>query len=157
MSSTEPNVRPPLISIAHPPSNPKLPLSNMATWQSHLNRILPPLSSIIGLLAVGGGIQSLLDPLAFSTTLGVPLSTTSTTSDALPLISFIGARNLSSGITLLALLCTGQRKAVGTCGIVTAMLDAWICAKYGGTEGKAVGHAVMGIAFGAVGAGMFWL
>jgi len=130
----------------------------MATWHSHLNRILPPLSSIIGLLAVGGGIQSLLDPLAFSTTLGVPLSTTSNTSEALPFISFIGARNLSSGITVLALLYTGQRKAVGTlfmCGIVTAMLDAWICAKYGGTEGKAVGHAVMGMAFGAVGAGIF--
>ncbi|KAE9371760.1 hypothetical protein N431DRAFT_545911 [Stipitochalara longipes BDJ] len=136
-------------------------LNTISTWNSYLNRILPPLSSIIGLLAIGGGIQSLLNPLAFSSTLGIPLSTTSSsTSESIPFISLIGARNLSSGLTVLPLLYVEQRKAVGIlfmCGVVTAVLDAWICAKYGGSEGKAVGHAVMGLAFGAVGAGMVWL
>jgi hypothetical protein len=84
----------------------------MSTYQYHLNRILSPLSSVIGLLALGGGIQSLLSPQAFGTTLGIPIL--SSTSPALPFVSFVGARNLGSGITVLALPYTGQRKAVGT-------------------------------------------
>lgn len=129
----------------------------MATWQFQLNRILPPLSSMIGLLAVGGGIRSILDPQAFSENLGIPISTS--TSPALPFVSFVGARNLSSGLTVLTLLYTGQRKAVGTlfmCGVVTALFDARICTQNGAAQGKAVGNAVMGVGFGLVGVGMYW-
>jgi hypothetical protein len=60
---------------------------------------------------------------------------------------------------MLGLIATGQRKAVGTvliCGVLVAMVDAWICAKFGATEGKAAGHAVMGIVTGILGGGMYW-
>ena len=58
------------------------------------------------------------------------------------------------------MLYLGQRKAVGVslmCGVVTCMTDAWICKRYGATEGKAVGHAVMGVIVGLLGAGMWWV
>ena len=107
-------------------------------------------------MALSGGIYSLVNPQAFSDTLGIPVSTP--TSPALPFVSFTGARNLSSGLTVLALLYTGQRKAVGTllmCGVAASMTDAWICFRHA-AEGKAVGHAVMGVAIGVLGAGMYW-
>ena len=71
----------------------------------------------------------------------------------------MGARNLGTGITVLTLLYTGRRKAVGLgfmCGVSTAMLDAWICYQQNGTEGKALGHAFMGVLAGLLGAGMYW-
>lgn len=122
-----------------------------------LQQILTPVSSLVGVLALGGGVYSLVDPTSFASTLGIHI--TSPSSPALPFVSFAGARNLGSGITMLALLYTGQRKAAGTllmCGVATAMADAWICVKYGATEGKAVGHAVMGIVIGLVGGGLNW-
>jgi len=112
----------------------------------------------MGILALSGGIYSLLDPQAFSETLGI--SITSSISPAIPFVSFVGARNLGSGLTVLTLLYTGQRKAVGTifmCGVAVALTDAWICWQYNKAEGKAVGHAVMGVAAGLLGAGMYWI
>ena len=112
---------------------------------------------MMGILALGGGIYSIVNPQAFSATLGIPISTP--TSPALPFVSFAGARNIGSGLTVLALLYTGQRKAVGTllmCGVVTTMTDAWICSRYDAAEGKALGHAIMGVAVGLLGAGMWW-
>jgi hypothetical protein len=103
----------------------------MSGYNFRLQRILTPVSSLVGVLAVGGGVYSLVDPISFADTLGIPI--TSPSSPALPFVSFAGARNFGSGITMLALLYTGQRKAVGTllmCGVAVAMMDAWICFKY---------------------------
>ena len=53
----------------------------------------------------------------------------------------------------------GQKKAVGIsfmCGVVTCMTDAWICSRYDGVEGKAMGHAFMGVVAGLLGVGMWW-
>ncbi len=111
----------------------------------------------MGILALSGGIYGLLNPLAFSSTLGIPISTSS--SPSLPLVSFVAARNLGSGVTVLTLLYLGQRKVVGTlfkCGVVTALADAWICFQFDGMQGKAVGHAVMGVLVGLLGVGMYW-
>jgi len=83
---------------------------------------------------------------------------TSPTSPALPFICFTAARNLGSGITLLALLVTGQKKVVGLvliCGVVTVILDAWVCERYGGIQAKAWGHAGMGVFVELLGAGMW--
>jgi hypothetical protein len=60
---------------------------------------------------------------------------------------------------MLALIATGQRKAVGTvlmCGVLVAMADAWICSKFGASGGEAAGHASMGIVAGILGGGMYW-
>ncbi|CAF9939358.1 hypothetical protein IMSHALPRED_001311 [Imshaugia aleurites] len=129
----------------------------MSTSPYQLQRILPPLSSMIGILGLSGGIYSIVNPQAFGATLGIPISTP--TSPALPFASFAGARQISSGLTILTLLYTGQRKAVGTlliCGVAAIMTDAWICFQHDGVEGKAVGHALMGVAVGLLGAGMCW-
>ena len=102
------------------------------------------------------GVYSIVDPQAGSEALGVPVTTS--TSPALPIVSFVGARNLGSGITTLTLLYLGQRKALGVafmCGVTVAFTDAWICYRYNAAEGKAVGHAVMGAAVGLLGAGMY--
>jgi hypothetical protein len=112
----------------------------------------------MGILAISTGIYSIADPQAASQTLGIPV--TSSISPAIPFVSFAGARNLGSGVTTLMLLYLGQRKALGTafmCGVTVALTDAWICFKYNATEGKAVGHAVMGVATGLLGAGMYWI
>ena len=111
----------------------------------------------MGVLAVRGGIYGIINPIAFASTVGIPI--TSPQSPALPFVSFTAARNLGSGVTMLALIATGQRKVVGkvlTCGVVVAMVDACICVKFGATEGKAAGHAVMGTVAGILGGGMYW-
>ncbi|KAL8722004.1 MAG: hypothetical protein Q9225_001440 [Loekoesia sp. 1 TL-2023] len=127
----------------------------MSLADARLQPILTGLSSLICLLGLGGGIQSLVSPESFAEqTMGLP-----TNSAALPFISFAGARNLSSGLTMLTLLYTGQRKAVGTllmCGVVAGMTDAWISAKYNAAKGKAVGHAVMASVLGALGGALYW-
>ena len=72
----------------------------------------------------------------------------------------MAARNLGSGITTLTLLVTGQTKAVGVlfmCGVAAPISDSWICVKYGAIEGKAAGHAIMGLIAGALGGGMYWM
>jgi hypothetical protein len=111
----------------------------------------------MGVFAVSGGVYGITNPIAFASTFGIPI--TSPQSPALPFVSFTAARNLVSGFIMLALIATGQRKVVGTvlmCGVVVAMADAWICAKFGTTEGKAAGHAVMGSVTGILGGGMYW-
>ena len=57
-------------------------------------RALLPLSSLIGLVGLWGGIYGLTNPLAFSSTLGVPLASTNADAAALPFVSFVAARNL---------------------------------------------------------------
>jgi hypothetical protein len=92
----------------------------------------------------------------FSETLGIPV--TSADSPALPFVSIAAARNLGSDITILTLLYIGQQKVVGTfmmCGVTVAMTDAWICTKFGATEGKAAAHAIMGIFAGMLGWGIY--
>jgi hypothetical protein len=114
-------------------------------------------SSLMGIPAVSGGIYGITNPVAFASTLGIPI--TSPNSSAHPFVSFAAARNLGSGVTMLALIATGQRKAVGTvlmCGVVVAMADAWICSKFGASEGKAAGHAIMGIVAGILGGAIYW-
>lgn len=112
----------------------------------------------MGILALGGGALSLSNPTAGASALGIPISSSS---PALSFVGFVGARNIGSGVTILALLATGQKKAVGVClmcGTLVAMLDSWICSKSGAAaEGKALGHAVMGLLAGGLGAGLWWL
>jgi hypothetical protein len=111
----------------------------------------------MGVLAVSGGLYGITNPVAIASTLGIPI--TSPNSPSLPFVSFSAARNLGSGLTVLVLIATGQRKAVGTvliCGVVVAMADAWICAKFGASEGKAAGHAGMGVVAGVLGGGIYW-
>jgi hypothetical protein len=129
----------------------------MDTSKPHVQLALTIASSLMGVLAISGGLYGITNPVAFASTLGIPI--TSPNSPALPFVSFAAARNLGSGVTMLGLIATGQRKAVGTvliCSVVVAMADAWICAKFGATEGKAAGHAVMGIVTGILGGGMYW-
>ena len=131
--------------------------TNLSTYL-HPQTILPPLTTLMALLGISTGIYGLTSPLSYSTALGI--SITDPSSPALPFISFIGARNLASGIGGLALLSTGHRRAAGLtmmCGVVTCWADAWVCAQYGPEEGKAVGHAVMGVLAGALGAGVVGL
>jgi hypothetical protein len=42
------------------------------------------------------------------------------------------------------------------CGVVTSLLDAWICAREDEVEGKAVGHSVMGVIVVVVDVAMVW-
>ena len=129
--------------------------SNLSTYLTP-QTILPPLTSLMALLSLSGGFYGLSNPLAFSSTLGITV--TDASSPALPFVSFIGARNLASGIANLVLLSTGHYRAVGIgmmCGVVTCWADAWVCSQYGAEEGKAVGHAVMGVLAGALGAGLW--
>ena len=129
----------------------------MSITNYRLNQVLPPISSLVAALGVGGGVYGLIDPQAFSGSLGIPV--TSSVSPAIPFVSFIAARNLGTGIGTLALLYNGQRKVVGMlfmCGTVVAFADAWICAKYGATEGKALAHGIMGTVIALLGAGMYW-
>ena len=129
----------------------------MTTIQPSLARYLLPAASLFGVLALGGGVYGLANPAAWSETLGIPV--TSTSSPAIPFLSFIAARNLASGITLLTYGALGQRKAAGIhlmVGMSASLADAWICNQYGGVEGKAVGHAVMGVLVGTLGAGLSW-
>lgn len=128
----------------------------MSSYSTHLHRILPPLTSVIGILALGHGIYGLINPQEVGTGLGISLSTSS--SSAFSLVMFIGARNISTGLTLLALLYTGQKKAAGTllmCLVSTAAIDAWICFQVDKLEGKALGHAAMGVILGSLGMGMY--
>ncbi len=120
-------------------------------------QVLTALPSLMGVLALGGGVYGLANPMAFSETLGIPI--TSPTSPALPFVAFAAARNLGSGMTILALTATAQRQAVSTlliCGFPTAVADAWICAKFGATEGKATAHAIMGAVIGILGCALRW-
>jgi hypothetical protein len=112
----------------------------------------------MGVLALSGGIYGITNPINFASTLGIPI--TSPDSPALPFVSFAAARNLGSGVTMLALIATGQRKAVGIvlmCGVMVAMADAWICSRFGASEGKAAGHTSMGIVAGMLGGGIYWV
>ncbi|KAL9599689.1 MAG: hypothetical protein Q9219_003677 [cf. Caloplaca sp. 3 TL-2023] len=115
----------------------------MALSDVRVQQVLTGLSSLIGVVALGGGIQSIATPKTFAEkNMGLPID-----SSAIPFVSVAGARNLSSGLTILTLLYMGQRKAVGTvlmCGVVAGMTDAWISAKYNARQGLAVGHAITG-------------
>jgi hypothetical protein len=42
------------------------------------------------------------------------------------------------------------------CGVVTALLDAWICARDGEVEGKAAGHTSMGVIVKVMNMAMVW-
>ncbi|PVH89616.1 hypothetical protein DL98DRAFT_579402 [Cadophora sp. DSE1049] len=134
----------------------------MASNKHYIHRILTTASSLMGILTLSSGIYGLLNPQAFSTTLGIPIPNPPPPSLALPFVSFAAARNIGSGISTLVLLATGQTKAVGTvmmCGVVVCLTDAWVCVQFGesAVEGKAVGHAFMGGVAGVVGGGLYWV
>jgi hypothetical protein len=155
LSKLEPFLSPSSPSLAHQP----LILNKMSSYSSHLHRILPPLTSIFGIVALSHGIYGLINPQEVGTKLGIPISSTSSSS-ALSLVSFIGARNIATGLTVLALLYTGQKQAVGTlfmCLVSTAAIDAFICFQTDRLEGKAVHHATMGVILGSLGVGMYWV
>lgn len=115
----------------------------------------------LGLLALSNGIYGLIRPPAFAEMHGLPLTVANggiTNPASHSYISFIAARNLSSGVGLLALCASGERKATGLvlmAGVATALGDAWILRKAGDPAGNAVGHAIMGLIIGAVGVTLY--
>lgn len=128
----------------------------MASTRSSLNRYLIPAASLLGVLSLGGGLYGVVDPVAWSKTMGIGVPTAS---PAIPYASFTAARNIAGGLTLLGLVSQKEFRAVGIyllAGTSTAFLDARICAGHGGVEGKASGHAAMGILAGLLGMGILY-
>ena len=124
----------------------------MVMSSTRFHQLATLLAASFGLLAVGGGIYSLVDPIAAAVNLGLRVHSPS--SPAFPFVFLIGACDFSIGLSMLALIFTKQIKAAGIvlmAGVPTAMLDAWVCSNYGSEEGKATGHAVGGIIFGILG------
>ena len=62
------------------------------------------LAAVIGPVAAGGGIYNFTDLIAAAVNLGLRVHSTSL--PAVPFIYLIGARNLSIGLSLLALIYT---------------------------------------------------
>lgn len=128
----------------------------MANSRTTLSRYLVPAASLLGILSFGGGLYGVLRPVAWSQTMGITISTASS---AIPYASFTAARNIAGGLTVLGLISQKEFRAVGVymlAGTSTALLDAWICAQHGGAEGKASGHAIMGILIGLLGMGILY-
>jgi hypothetical protein len=97
----------------------------------------------MGVLALSGGIYGITNPKAFASTLGIPI--TSPHSPALPFVSFVAARNLGSGVTMLVLIATGQRKAVGTvliCGVAWRWRMRGFVLSLGQVRGRRLGMRV---------------
>jgi tetrahydromethanopterin S-methyltransferase subunit E len=68
--------------------------------------------------------------------------------------AFAAARTFGGGITLAAMIASGNRKAVAIflmAGVTTALTDAWVCARFGGE--MALRHALMDGLTVAVGGG----
>lgn len=132
----------------------------MTTLGLTQSRILTGLTAGMGLLALTGGAFGLLSPVEWSTGFGLPLSTTTTSRQSLSLARAASARNVGSGLGVLALLATGHRRALGITlltGVSVAWLDAWIVGSADeGVEGKAMGHAIMGAIVAGLGAGLVY-
>ena len=133
----------------------------MATsFRGDLPSYLLPASGILGVLGITSGIQGLINPQSSSDTLGIPLPNGESreTAAATPFVSFVAARNISGGLVTLAFAATGNKRAAGTwllAGTVTSFTDAWIVNKYGGSNHKVWGHAVLGIVIGSLGAALY--
>lgn len=82
------------------------------------------------------------DPVKGAARFGTPIS--SPDSEAIPLLRAYSARNIASGVGIVALLLTGKRSAVGiliATGTITMALDGWIVAQVkGGFKEQALGH-----------------
>jgi hypothetical protein len=130
---------------------------DMAIPSARLPYVLTAASALIGTLTLTGGIYGLADPVEFSKRVGLPAA--SADSPALRYIRFAAARNVASGITLLAFLFMGQRKLVGRimmCGVAVAVADAWIYARFGVEDGKTAGHVIGGFLVCILGWGMYY-
>lgn len=113
-----------------------------------------PLAVALSLLAVGGGLMGLTVPERLARSLGPPIPATVRTTDLAPFVAFIGARNLSSGLTTLTLLYLGYRQAAGVTlliGSLTAVADCWICWRSQAEQSKTVGHGFMAVVIGVLG------
>ena len=122
-----------------------------------IRTILSSFAFILGVLAFSGGAYSFYDPIAWSASLGIQIQSLS--SPTIPFAQLVGARNIASGLTIFVLLYTRQRRALGLTlmvGTVVSLVDAWIIANNGGLEGKAMGHAGLGLAIWAMGAVFYW-
>jgi hypothetical protein len=131
----------------------------MSSPPTNLTRFLIPAASLLGVLSLGGGLYGVLNPVAWSSTMGVEISAASSPA-AVPYASFTAARNIAGGLTLLGLVQQRQYRAVGIyllAGTSTALLDAWICkGSEAAVEGKALGHAVMGGVVGLLGGAVLY-
>ncbi len=93
----------------------------MALSASSLRQNAPPI--LAGTLATVGlttGLYSFYNPPTFAQNIGIPNIPTS----AIPFALFAGARNISVGISVLALLYDGQKRAVGftmLAGVATSL------------------------------------
>lgn len=129
----------------------------MTTHQPGLLHYLFPSTSLLAALSLGGGIYGLAAPAKWAAaTIGIPSSSMLSNAEQ-AYAAFAAARNFGGGITLAALIASGNRQAVAIflmAGVTTALTDAWICARFGGD--LALRHALMGGLIAAVGYGV-WL
>jgi hypothetical protein len=136
---------------------------------------------LLGGVGFATGIQSLLSPLSYARTFGLPAyasfpdppSKTPGPVDNLydaptpnPFAITTGIRNLAFGLSQYVFAYRGDWEALGlmwAVGVVVAMGDAWVIRKFIGKEGgkgkesqedrgKWVGHAVGGAVIGGLGA-----
>lgn len=100
---------------------------------------LPPLiAGLAGAGIIGLGCRFLLDPPAAVRGYGVPVSPEAVG----PYLSAKGARDIASGLVVLAVLATGQRRALGWALLAAAstpVADMLIVLRNGGTRAVAFG------------------
>lgn len=83
-----------------------------------------------------------IDPIKTATTFGITLAPPA--SEALPFVRAYAARNIGSGVGIIALLLSGKRKSVGillATGTIVMALDGWLVAQVkGGYIEEALQH-----------------
>lgn len=84
-----------------------------------------------------------VDPVKSAASFGILLSSSSA-SEALPLVRAYSARNISSGVGIVTLLALGKRKSVGillAVGTIVMALDGWLVKEARGAyTAEALGH-----------------
>ena len=106
-----------------------------------------------GLIAIG--TRAILDPVGHSKTYGIPLSNLTASYSYVPPVSF---RNISTGLSIGALLFQGQKRAAGTVlatALVVGSLDTWYTYTYAGQWSSAALNHVVGD--GLAGLAGLWL
>ncbi|KAI9815529.1 MAG: hypothetical protein M1827_002663 [Pycnora praestabilis] len=96
---------------------------------------------VLSCVICAGAIQSIVDPVAYSTTYGIPINTA--TSDYVPVL---GARELALGLAIGTFMFRGEKRAAGVVlctALVAGLLDAWFISRHAGRmTGAAWSHVV---------------
>ena len=121
--------------------------------------VFKPISIIFGLMTTVGGIQALLNPIAFSKTFGIIVSKESDTPMLRSYITLMSTRSLATGFSILLLGRVGHWVSVAyvlmVAGVVVAGTDGAFIAKHGSTRMGLV-HAGPGFVIAAVAAAVIW-